>query len=376
MSHKPDRPAYAWAVATMVVILIAGLWPFRVPLNDVKWLEGERGLRFGRHGSILSSSPFPTSDSGEASSGTIELWLKPAQIKGRRTILAFEGSGTSRVPLLVQQNGDKLIVQRPNVDDDGTLRTSEFALDGVLNEDKHVFVTIALGARATTVYKDGVLLRTSEPLGRTTRSFTGRLVLGNSPTGSDSWSGEISGLAIYDRELVATRVLEHYQDWVRNCRPAFLQGDQPAALYLFNEHSGNVVHNQVVSTAELIIPQRYFVLRSAFLSPPWRHYHATWSYWEDVGINIVGFIPFGFYWAAYVSTLRSARNVTAATILLGFLISLLIEVLQAYLPTRDSGMNDLITNTLGTSVGALLHRSCLFRSIMSNRAYYWDRLAP
>jgi hypothetical protein len=376
MSNKRHLPAYAWATATLIIILVAGLWPFRAPMNDVKWLDQENGLRFGRHAFVLSSSPFATSDSGEDSSGTIELWLEPAQTTGRRTVLAFEGSGATGAPFLLQEIGDDLVVQRLNVDHDGTFRTAEFAIEGILREHKHVFVTITLGAGATSVYVDGVLVRSSQLLGRTIRSFTGKLVLAESPTSSDSWSGKILGLAIYDRELPQSRVSEHYEGWINNNRPTLTQEDRAAALYLFTEHQGSLVHSQLASASDLIIPLRYFVLRPAFLALPWQHYHGTWSYWQDVGINVAGFIPFGFYWVAYLATVRAIRNRIAATILLGFLTSLLIEVLQAYIPTRDSGMNDLITNTIGTGLGALLYRSRLCQAIIGNAAFLGIALLP
>jgi glycopeptide antibiotics resistance protein len=56
-----------------------------------------------------------------------------------------------------------------------------------------------------------------------------------------------------------------------------------------------------------------------------------------MAINIAGFVPFGFLLGVFLwSTSRNQRRVFMA-ILIGALISLLIEFLQAYIPQRSSG---------------------------------------
>jgi glycopeptide antibiotics resistance protein len=103
-----------------------------------------------------------------------------------------------------------------------------------------------------------------------------------------------------------------------------------------------------------MIPEHFFVLHEPFLELPWNEYYPGWNYWKDVAINIAGFIPLGFLFWAYFSLVLRIEHPTVVTVAFGFAVSLTIEVLQAFLPTRNSGMTDLITNTFGTVLGALL----------------------
>jgi len=79
------------------------------------------------------------------------------------------------------------------------------------------------------------------------------------------------------------------------------------------------------------------------------------EYWRAVLKNIVGFVPLGFCFYLYLSA-RQDKWAILLTIVVGAIVSLMIEILQAFLPTRDSGMTDVITNTLGTGIGVLLYR--------------------
>jgi glycopeptide antibiotics resistance protein len=133
------------------------------------------------------------------------------------------------------------------------------------------------------------------------------------------------------------------------------------AIYLFDERDGQIIHNRVDPETDLTIPARYYVLHPAFLRP-WRSpfdqpgfFRMVWSYRNDIALNIVGFIPVGFVFMAYFSTLRRMRWPSLNVICIGFALSFTIEALQRFLPTRDSGMTDLVTNTAGTIVGVALY---------------------
>jgi glycopeptide antibiotics resistance protein len=116
--------------------------------------------------------------------------------------------------------------------------------------------------------------------------------------------------------------------------------------------------------------------------PDWREYKSNWL---DLAVNILGFVPFGALlfvqigkWVLGIGRtgfglpasgfgtkdgLRDQKRenidrirlaaIVFLTVLVGFGVSMAIELLQAYLPSRDSSLRDLVANTAGTLIGAL-----------------------
>jgi VanZ family protein len=342
------------ALCTLVLsgILVAGLWPFHAPKNQVSWLTNGKGLRFGKYGSLLSAGGFKTSSSTDGA--CLEVWLEPRAIDSSGTILSFYPPEHHSSSFALRQSWDDLAVQRNNLDKKSGARSTRIYADHVFRYREPAFLTVSSGEQGTSIYENGRLVRMSRDFRFTNEDLTGQLVVGNSSMTTDSWSGQLKGLAIYNRELAAAQVAQHYQSWLESGHPAFSALDRAVALYLFNEGSGDVVHNELNSPTDLLIRQRFFVLHEPFLERPWNEYHSGWNYWKDIGVNIAGFIPLGFFFYAYFSLVRRVGHPAIVTIAFGFVVSLTIEVLQAFLPTRNSGTTDLITNTFGTVLGVIL----------------------
>lgn len=356
-TFKTDQIVAGISFVVLAGIVTAGLWPFHAPANQVAWLRN--GLLLGRHGTALSAKAFATSEPRAEAGRSIEIWLQPTRAVDSSTILAFYNPVEPQ-QLSLHQSDDDLALQ---TELESARRPEDPAriayLEGVFRERGRLFITITSGTQGTTAYVNGVPVNQFPRFRPGSRAFTGRLVLGNSPVENNSWPGLWLGLAIYDHELTAAQTRSHYESWTAKGRPDIRDVERSAAVYLFDEGSGNIVHDivhsPISSGTDLRIPKKYMVLDEKFLEPAWKEFRWDWGYWKNVLINIGGFIPLGFFCYAHLSA-RRMKAPALATILLGAAVSLTIEVLQAFLPTRDSGTTDLITNTFGTYFGVMLYR--------------------
>jgi VanZ family protein len=335
----------------LAIILTAGLWPFHAPRNTVSWLSKGKGLRFGRHGSVVSTGPLGVGEPTSGNSCTLEGWFEPARIDSAGTILAFYDSASGTVPFALRQFQRGLAFRRIAQNSDG--KPAEIYVPNVFSGVAPVFITIRSGEQGTSISTDGKLLKSMPYFSFSSQDLSGQLVVGDAPIHAFGWLGTVKGLAIYHRELADDEVSREFDSWTKSGSPNSTGKTGLVASYPFNEGSGNLVHNQVESAANLIIPGHFMVLHKVFLQRPWSEFSNRRSYWKDVAINVVGFIPLGLVFRGYFAAILGIKRSTWVTIAFGFAVSLTIEVLQSYLPTRDSGMTDLITNSSGTALGAI-----------------------
>lgn len=93
---------------------------------------------------------------------------------------------------------------------------------------------------------------------------------------------------------------------------------------------------------------------------PWAYLSAPWpKYWTgfDFGVNVAGYVPFGFLCALSVLRTGSSHSVWRALLratVAGAAIAFAMETLQSYLPARIPSNVDLGLNIAGTVLGAVL----------------------
>lgn len=341
-----------FCLVSLCVVLYAGLHPFHSPANQVAWVASADAVRFGEYGTILSSGSFPPPGFGGAER-SIEIWAQPGRVEDSNTLVAFYSPASARQLSLLQSESD-LEIRIQSSSAWRSVKIGRTYIDDAFRDGKSAFWTVTFGQSGTAVYRDGALIRKS-PMRPSSNEISGRLVVGNSPIFSDSWSGVLRGLAIYDTRLDEAQIARHYSSWTKRKAPALTSDDACIALYLFDEHAGRVVHNRVRSENDLYIPSKFMILRQTVLDPVWRAFNWSRGFWQDAFINVVGFIPFGCFFCAYFSA-RRLRSPALRASVVGAAVSALIELTQALLPTRDSSMADLINNILGSILGAAAYR--------------------
>lgn len=350
-----SRLQAAACACVLCAVLVAALYPFNpIPRNNVTWLTNSAGLHFDWHGTVMSSREFPLPVLAGFASCSIELWAEADPGVTSGTLLGFYNPGHP-ASFIVRQYRQELVFQR-------TLRTGlgegqwTFMAVEAFHAGRPSVITIVASPQARAAYVDGILQEKSTRLAPFCTSSTGWLVLGTSPVSDSGWRGTLHGLAIFGRDLSAAEVLNDFHSWKENGRPSTAANEDLRALYLFDERAGDVVHNRAGNGPDLTIPNHYLVPFKPFLQAPWKEFRPTLDFLSDALVNVAGFIPFGFVFCSYFTTVRRLQRAQLITILLGFLVSLTVETLQGFLPTRGSGVTDIITNTAGTAIGTMLFR--------------------
>jgi VanZ family protein len=356
--NKKPLGFICWSI--VILIALFGLWPFNLnPLNQVFWLKDEPGVRFSGPGHLYS--PGSLSDFFSGRSVSLECWLRPAAEPNNRLphILSFWDGRRQEVFLLGQWK-DALAIRVRTSRPDVPRGYRERGKGQVLVKNRMVFITLTSSPEGTTLYLDGARVKEFPgfPLLEDGPAGPSVLVLGNSATGKSYWEGDLLGLALYNRGLSDREVRENHARWIQRDYGSLKSGPGLIGLYPFNEGKGEQIGNLASDSYPFLKPAVFHPRQKVILEWPTKEQLKRWGFYQDVTVNILGFIPLGFFFALWMPRFSrlSVPAAGAVTLFLGALLSLGIELTQVYLPTRDSSAGDLIFNILGTLTGIIMLR--------------------
>ncbi|MGA1842085.1 MAG: VanZ family protein [bacterium] len=334
--------------------------------NNARWNNDHTGIHFDKYSMAYTDSSFVPfgSHSDIPSSLSVEIALKPAiMYDDRFKIILVLYNGDDSKQFLIGQWHSSIIFMNGN-DYSGKQKTKRLAVREALLPLKKRFLTITSGEGGTKVYIDGQLAGAKKDLllKVPNESARARLILGNSAYGNHYWIGDIYGLAIYGHKLTAKDAKFHFKRWIKEQNFSFAKDAEPEALYILNERSGELAFDQAGGNHHLQMPSKMHILRREVLGLPWNGIKIGRSFLIDIFLNILGFIPLGFLLNAILLNKNGffEKHSCLITVSFCFLISLVIEFAQSWVPSRSSQMLDLILNTFGAYLGVMFYRFYLW----------------
>ena len=279
--------------------MYAGLVPVEFhPANDVEWIDPGPGLRFGRGGIAYGDAALHWNSTGAAGEVSVELWVVPADEPDERLgqiFCLFDGAAVE--PLLVAQWKSGLVIRNRVSDAVGRTRYRELGALGLLFRGQPLYIALTSGSAGTVVFLDGreTAHRSNIPVVAAGEEFRGRLVLGNSPTGTAPWKGDLLGVAVYQRALGADEIARHHTA-VRAAGVASLANEEGlVALYPFEERTGEAARSRTAAGPPLRVPLDFRRLRLPILQPPTFQGRSPDAYGRDALLNVIAFAPLGFF---------------------------------------------------------------------------------
>ena len=440
-----------YLVILLIGFLIAGLWPFNFTEKNNAVISPAGGLEIARHGTVYTAFPADKLKDLKRFAIHIDLVTSSDGLNAFEKIFCY-AVNQEEMNFLLGQWKDGFI---PVLRTEQKLQGIKFGVKEALKKDERTQFLINYDGRRLFLYQDGISKNYREvgPLSFSNWNRTYPLVVGTDAGGRTQWKGVLHEVAIYDRALSPKEISAVVSDqWpvvsdaaerqeekgVRHPASGFGKNKEetasrPMIHYVFrpeNTYETEFRGGKALGVrdlgkgepADLVMPEQFTPYKRDYLQweDNWYDYKSNW---QDVAVNIVGFIPFGallllvlgkwelgigrrgfrhrasgfgtkeenppvspFFKGGDQNEIAAGPNtpphpaplppgareilekgadrplaMTPREIILavglavlgGFVVSFAIEYLQAYLPSRDSSMRDLVTNTLGTLIGAL-----------------------
>lgn len=364
-----------WMLLVIYGFVLSGflLWPFDFDAyvkNDNRWVKGSGGIEFPGTGQAVSISPsqefFNRMTKGNGL--TLELWIETQDLKqsGPARILTYS-SNTGERNFTVGQSYDQLVVR---------LRTTETSLNGTnphliiedtFNDQSMQHLVVTYDFYEQRVYLNGEQKKRSKVLkgGFSNWDPSCRLGAGNEVTGNRPWKGKIYYAAVFNRPLAELEIHHNYHAGLQSEFNKLGAGNNrviaetQVARYLFDEGEGATIHDSGsgLSPADLFIPKYIWRGNSPLLDFS-RGYFKSNSWFSDVVINIMIFIPLGFFLHGILRVRYGLTSkVSLAALLAGALLTLGVESLQHFSLTRSSSLIDVTTNVAGTALGIAIDKA-------------------
>jgi VanZ family protein len=364
---------FGWLSVVIVMgYFIVGLWPFDFqPPNRVNWLAGRPGLHFEKRGIAYDPELLPasgsTSATNEFASFTVEIWAE-ADREPDDDVYDLVTIHNDRLPcdFILCQWQRALILRATGLHRPRPHRFNEADLAEALPAGKSGFFTIRGDSAGTDFYSEGLPADQFPRLVLKPEALDGQLILGNDSAGKHPWSGSLFGLAIYNRALTAAKIAEHHALWTKGHARQLTNDTSLAALYLLDEGGGGRAEDSSANYHQIIIPEFFRPVHKEFLIAPWKDESYNGPDYSDIATNILGFIPLGFCFFLHRRRVKPNHILVnfLSVLMVGALVSLTIEIIQAWLPNRTSSTTDLLTNTAGALLGAVLALAMQPKSVM------------
>jgi hypothetical protein len=261
-------------------------------------------------------------------------------------------------------------LRKIDLSDKGTQREVVLQVRNVFRRREFI-LTLTSDGKKTVVYINGLLVLDAPDFQLSSVDLAARVILGNAARRDQAWAGQIKGLAVYAADLNANEVLQHVREWTGFGYPTTSARQGAVALYLFREPWDRTVPNAVPGEPPLVVPHDFQTIDQLRFESALSERHFDDSYRDDAILNILGFLPLGGVAAWFWSAFFRRRRAALATILTGVTTSFVIEYFQSYLPTRYSGTTDLVTNAIGTCIGAALYLTAAWLLSKRNGLSTW-----